>query len=81
MSIAQPSVVTTPLPCLTPPTVGVALLSDATDADFERRWSAWQRRGRARRAVTRGRVQSVGLFGVIAAAVAGILRLSFGWFQ
>lgn len=79
MSLAQPSVAQTPLYGVSPPrSIAIVVAPPAAEAGFDGRWAAWQARGRARHAQSRGRLQTAGLIAIIAAALAGAVRLSFG---
>ena len=82
MPIAQSFVFNAPLAGVPSPLVDLAVPAALEpNAEFDARWTAWEGRGRAQDAARRERLRTVGAMAISTAAFAGILRLSFGWFQ
>lgn len=82
MSIAQSSVSPVlPSGVMQPPIISLTREALRHDAGIDMHWSVGQARDRGHDSVRRDRLQTAGIMAVAAAAVAGILRPSLGWFQ
>lgn len=70
----------TTLPFRHPPQSHVPAVAPAVpeDAAFEHRWAAWKARGRASDASARRQARTALVVVLVAGALAGVMRLSFG---
>ena len=77
MSTVHPAVSTSPS---SRPVDPIPATTDA-ESGFDARWAEWQARGRVEDAASRRALRIGGLATLSAAALAGIMGLSFGWWS